>query len=259
MTTQLLLGLTTLTVLLAAGCVADVPPEGPFTKEQARALDGSSDMGADICDLEGWYGDLECDDFCLEPDPDCAQCAAVPTCNAGEMAHRDVSDCPQDVSCREVTVCGATIWCSGTGTCPGVPSCNPGEQQHDRLEDCPQDDVICREVTECGATIWCSDTATCAAVPTCNSGETQVSSASECPADASCREVTECGATIWCWSDEAPVCAGDNPQGCISSGCAEGYRCDTTMGSAPSACDCDPENGSWRCTADLNGGVCVAE
>ncbi len=25
----------------------------------------------DICELEGLYGDGECDDFCAEPDPDC--------------------------------------------------------------------------------------------------------------------------------------------------------------------------------------------
>lgn len=197
------------------GCAAATSDEGPFTKEEARLAGGISERGTDICELEAWYGDEECDEFCAQLDPDCAECAAVPTCQTGEVAHRDVSECPADASCREVT--------------------------------------------ECGATIWCSDTATCAAVPTCNAGEMEHASESDCPADASCRAVTECGATIWCSDTATPECAGDNPQGCVSTGCDVGFHCDTTMGMAPSACVCEAETGTWACTPDLSGGICVAD
>ncbi len=35
---------------------------------------GHPDYGyeCDVCDIYGWYGDGECDDFCSSPDPDCS-------------------------------------------------------------------------------------------------------------------------------------------------------------------------------------------
>lgn len=165
--------LTASTALLAlSGCASEVSDEEPITRENARAMIGKFDVGVDYCDLYGWYADGVCDDFCVEPDPDCGTCAAIPSCEAWETQYDD----------------------------------------------------------------WRG-----------------------CPADASCREVTECGATIWCSSTEAPVCAGENPQGCVSTGCDLGYHCDTAMGLAPTFCYCDPEAGVWTCSADLSGGVCVPD
>ncbi len=239
-------------ILMTSACTS--APE--YTKEEARALGGLTMSGDDICDLEGWYDDGTCDDFCVEVDPDCATCAAVPSCATSETGHWSESGCPADASCRAVTVCGSTIWCSDTGGAD--PACGSGETEHAREEDCPADSS-CREVTDCGGTIWCSDTATCAGYPSCDSGETEHSRWEECPADGSCREVSECGATIWCSSSPEVTCAGRNPEGCLSSGCAPGFHCDTTMGSAPSACECSPESGSWACTPDVSGGVCVED
>jgi hypothetical protein len=243
---------------LAAGCVVEDPHGSARAKARAEALEGRAADGADLCELWGFYGDGECDAFCPSPDPDCPVCLALPVCDPGETAHERVEECPADASCREVTLCGTTIWCEAPAFCLAVPACEPGETAHPRLEDCPIG-VTCREETVCGSTIWCAGGALCLAVPTCEEGETAHANVSECPADASCREVTVCGSTNWCSSTDAPACAGENPAGCIASGCEAGFVCDTTAGTAPSACACDPENGTWICTADLNGGICVLE
>ncbi|RLB56015.1 MAG: hypothetical protein DRJ42_04525 [Deltaproteobacteria bacterium] len=252
----------TLTVAIAlfAGACTSSMERSEFTKDEARSLGGSTDLGADICASEGWYDDGECDEFCAEPDGDCdATCFAYPSCEVWETEHERWEDCPADASCREETLCGATVWCSDGATCPGVPSCGDGETAHESWQDCPAD-ASCREESVCGATIWCSSTgATCLAYPSCDEGETAHERWEDCPADASCREVTLCSATIWCSADEAPVCPGDNPEGCLDRGCAEGFVCDTTMGTAPSGCVCEPETGTWLCTADLNGGICVPD
>lgn len=213
MTSNLRFSLLLVATSLVFACTSST--DESYTKEEARSLAGLTADGDDICALEGWYEDGVCDDFCTELDPPCATCAAVPTCDVGEVEHSDASECPADASCREVA--------------------------------------------ECGATIWCSDTTTCAAVPTCDEGESEHSDSSGCPADGSCREVTECGATIWCGSGPVITCFGDNPEGCVSAGCDLGMHCDTTMGEAPSGCDCDPSSGNWTCTPDLSGGVCVAD
>ena len=57
-----------------------------------------------------------------------------------------------------------------------------------------------------------------------------------------------------------PVCPGENPQGCVSTGCAAGQRCvqDPSV-CVPSHCECDAVTGAWGCTRDCGGGVCVPE
>lgn len=39
-----------------------------MTKDEARAIGGVDPEGRDVCASEGWYGDGECDDFCVETD-----------------------------------------------------------------------------------------------------------------------------------------------------------------------------------------------
>jgi len=202
--------------LMATGCTSSL--ERHYTKTEALSLGGWSEQGSDLCELEGWYDDGVCDEFCPEPDSDCdATCLAYPSCDADETSFERWEDCPADSSCREVSICGSTIWCAELDSaCLAeifYPSCEDGETLHERWE--------------------------------------------ECPADASCREVTLCGMVYWCSADIAPTCAGPNPAGCVSSGCEEGFVCDSSAGTAPSACGCDPESGTWTCTADVSGGVCV--
>jgi hypothetical protein len=56
--------------LALPACVASEPP----TKAEARLTGGRDHDGADLCARHAWYGDGECDAFCPEPDPDCAEC-----------------------------------------------------------------------------------------------------------------------------------------------------------------------------------------
>ena len=55
-------------------------------------------------------------------------------------------------------------------------------------------------------------------------------------------------------------CFDENPVGCFSSGCPEGYECiDVPDNCTPSSCFCDQNNwyGNWICTEDCGGGTCL--
>ena len=54
------------------------------------------------------------------------------------------------------------------------------------------------------------------------------------------------------------ACAGPNPAGCHTQGCAPGEIC-ADQGCASSSCDCDPATGGWICTDDCGGGTCVPD
>ena len=64
-------------------------------------------------------------------------------------------------------------------------------------------------------------------------------------------------------TDARPGCEGDNPEGCVASGCDDGDECFTfySTGSicVSSSCSCDEARGSWACDDDCGGGVCVPE
>jgi len=56
----------------------------------------------------------------------------------------------------------------------------------------------------------------------------------------------------------ASECDEPNPAGCAQTGCPEGEVCFRDGAQCiPSACTCDGETGSWICTDDCGGGVCV--
>ena len=64
--------------LAALGCGNETLPSD-LSKDEARAIvhAGKADL-PDFCGESGWYADGVCDDFCSEPDPDCATpCAAA--------------------------------------------------------------------------------------------------------------------------------------------------------------------------------------
>lgn len=53
-------------------------------------------------------------------------------------------------------------------------------------------------------------------------------------------------------------CVDPNPEGCIVSGCPDGQECRTvTAQCIPSQCWCNPWFGTWECTDDCDGGVCL--
>lgn len=64
-----------LLALLLFACSDDSPgvvQQESYTKAEAADLDGKTASGRDICAMMGWYGDEECDTFCVESDEDCA-------------------------------------------------------------------------------------------------------------------------------------------------------------------------------------------
>jgi hypothetical protein len=64
-------------------------------------------------------------------------------------------------------------------------------------------------------------------------------------------------------SDASPSC-GPPPAGCArienATPCEPGFICDPSQGCAPSECSCGlfSKAGTWACSADCGGGVCVA-
>ena len=60
-------------------------------------------------------------------------------------------------------------------------------------------------------------------------------------------------------SCELAYCYDENPVGCFSSGCPDGYECLDNIDCTPSSCFCDDSAwyGNWYCTEDCGGGTCV--
>ena len=58
---------------------------------------------------------------------------------------------------------------------------------------------------------------------------------------------------------ELAYCYDDNPVGCFSAGCPEGYECVENIDCTPSSCFCDDSSwyGNWFCTEDCGGGSCI--
>ena len=54
-------------------------------------------------------------------------------------------------------------------------------------------------------------------------------------------------------------CMGENPAGCLQTGCPDGFECEVNENDCiPSFCSCEGDfYGSWTCTEDCGGGVCV--
>jgi hypothetical protein len=79
-------------------------------------------------------------------------CSAYPSCQAHEYAVTDPAYCEPDGGCREVSLCGTTIWCTTPTICDGYPSCDEGDF---RLSGACPPDGSCYERTSCGLTITC--------------------------------------------------------------------------------------------------------
>lgn len=118
--------------LTLLGCGATVSGDGGderITKDEARAIGGIDADGDDVCASEGWYGDGECDDFCVESDRlDCDMPDQCPDPNDPTVHY--VSE-PGDSS-----TCVAALWVCADGQvpfesadcgCGCVDAADPGE------------------------------------------------------------------------------------------------------------------------------------
>jgi hypothetical protein len=107
----------TLIAALALGALASAcaPQEATMSKDEVRSLD-KADHVIDWCAEFGWYDDQICDDFCMQPDPDCeihGPCGdgTVPLC---EMVP---PECPEGLVLETVNGC--------FGECVDPVSCLP--------------------------------------------------------------------------------------------------------------------------------------
>ncbi len=81
-----------------------------------------------------------------------------------------------------------------------------------------------------------------------------------CWCDDQCADFGDCCADQQDTCGEPATCEGENPAGCIETGCGEGLVCSTeTDACISSACFCDESTGTWLCSADCSGGECVPE
>ncbi|MDI1451059.1 Kazal-type serine protease inhibitor domain-containing protein [Polyangium sp. 6x1] len=114
--------LLTLAFLALPACGSSVEGGGEgggeqtsFTKDEARAMQGVTKDGADVCALEGWYDDGVCDDFCVTGDADCGVDGGEPCSEEAGMPCAEGFFCDFPID----TMCGATI--DALGTCKPIP------------------------------------------------------------------------------------------------------------------------------------------
>ncbi len=81
-------------------------------------------------------------------------CLAFPNCPEGSYQVDGPEYCNAGASCQQVSLCGATIWCTGNVECDAIPVCDAGDTQ--LMGPCPPD-VSCYTRSVCGTTIWCLD------------------------------------------------------------------------------------------------------
>jgi hypothetical protein len=209
-------------IALATGCSSE---DALGSKDGTQNGTGGSAGGGDDAGL-----------LCSEPSP--VGCA--------------VAGCPSGYKCDTASGCApSACGCdSATGDWICTADCGGGTCVADTAG------VKCTDPSPAGC-----------ATSGCPSGQTCDTNAGCAPSACSCDAVT---GTWICTSDcsggtcvpeaaDAGVisCPGDNPEGCSSKGCPQGQTCDTTQGCAPTGCACDPSTGTWLCTADCSGGICV--
>jgi hypothetical protein len=120
---------------MLAACDNEGGTAQAITKEEARAMGGRSASGEDICLVEGWYGDAECDDFCVEPDADCADAGRDASTSMIDAGTTTITDAGIPDGCRPESDLAFCLrmeqWCqpvSGMDNCGrprSVPDCGP--------------------------------------------------------------------------------------------------------------------------------------
>jgi len=219
----------------SGNCIEDIKPDQKCCSADKECVPGT------VC-VRPLDGKGTC-----EKKPTNDQCWSQADCDDSEIC-KGVNHCPCDVSCDTKATFGLCTktrqnQCKGDRDCPGG-SCKAGGEC---TEECPPGDPSCCDgniciplVNECTANDHC---ATNICVP-----------GSICydfcpPKDPSCCFGNKCGDSL--------ACPGNNPQGCVKAGCADGEYCQPSNMCISSSCTCNSDVGEWECDQDCNGGVCV--
>jgi hypothetical protein len=214
--------------LTACGQPTDEPSDEPetMTKDEARALGGKSDH-ADWCDVFHWYGDGICDDFCPQPDPDCA----VDACATD-------ADCP-DGYCEHFATCTA-IGCPPPPPSECVPAdCDDGSSLNplcDIREVCAEGQVSA-VINGC---FHCVDARTCEAPQpeTCDDGSTihpLCDIREVCPDGQTSAIQNGCFVCVDPDTCQAPDAGGQMCGGIAGLQCPDGYTCQMDVGMCQTA------------------------
>ncbi|PKN39530.1 MAG: hypothetical protein CVU63_15530 [Deltaproteobacteria bacterium HGW-Deltaproteobacteria-20] len=201
---------TSLFALLLAACSSSTEPSdsqsgAAMSKDDARAA-GKADQGTDYCEEFGWYGDGECDDFCLQPDPDCGQGCEYDGKHYAPGESFPSSDGCNTCTCGEAGVgctkracapCDPTLMCGQAITCVDGKSypttCGPA--------NCDQPMGGCDDEPACDPTLMCGQAITCVdgkSYPTTCGPANCDPPMGDCEEEPACDPTLMCGDAITC-------------------------------------------------------------
>ena len=219
-------------LLLLGACIGD---ESGFSKSEVRDMPPSDE---DFCALYGWYGDGECDDFCLLPDEDCGEECVVTGCG-GELC--------ADGHLDSICIVTPDLFCyRELGTCERQSDGVCGWTETPALAEClaPTEPADCI-ATGCSGEICASEPmeSTCLVEPD-----------RACYREFGTCERQEDGACGWGETADLAACLDrtepSEPTACVVTGCSSEL---CASGPMDSACVYRPEN---ECYARL--GACGA-
>ncbi len=234
----------TLVSFFSTACLFENEPDSKVddpTKEEIekRKQDGDT---KDYCDIFDWYGDGTCDSFCIEKDSDCdVNCKAAPACGPDTI---EVSKCEDSATCKEVSICGSTIYCEAAIVCldgqDAAPVQCPADYRFGTKCDSSDPEHPCIDNSSpCGGPSFCNydPAVSCLAIPVCAEDELQVENCKS--DDTTCKEISECNTTISCVPKQdceaVPTC-GSEPEyasriECEKENdiCREEYLCSTLI------------------------------